>query len=43
MPKSSIEQIDLDEKKVIRELQKNSKENIDKIEKKCGFSRQSIV
>ena len=31
MPKSSKEQIDLDEKKVIRELEKNAKQSIDKI------------
>jgi len=42
MAKSSKEQIDDDEKKIIRELQKNSKENIDKIAKRCGFSRQKI-
>ena len=42
MPKSSKEQIDNDEKKVVRELQKNSKENIDTIAKRCGFSRQKV-
>jgi len=42
MPKSSRKQIDDDEKKVIQELQKNSKESIDKIAKKCGFSRQKV-
>ncbi len=42
MPKNSREQIDADEKKVIEELQKNSKESIDKIAKKCGFSRQKV-
>ena len=42
MPKSSQEQIDNDEKEIIRELQKNSKESIDKIAKKCGFSRQKV-
>jgi len=42
MPKSSKEQIDADEKKIVRELQKNSKESIDKIAKRCGFSRQKI-
>ena len=42
MPKASREQIADDEKKIIRELQKNSKENIDKIAKKCGFSRQKV-
>ena len=42
MPKSSKEQIDLDEKKVIRELEKNSKESIDEIAKNCSFSRQKV-
>jgi DNA-binding Lrp family transcriptional regulator len=42
MPKSSRKQIDLDEKKVIAELQKNAKESIDIIAKKCGFSRQKV-
>jgi len=42
MPKSSRKQIDDDEKKVIRQLQRNSKESIDKIAKKCGFSRQKV-
>ena len=42
MPKSSKKQIDDDEKKVIRELQRNSKESIDKLAKKCGFSRQKV-
>ena len=42
MPKNSKEQITDDEKKIIHELQKNAKENIDKIAKKCGFSRQKV-
>jgi DNA-binding Lrp family transcriptional regulator len=42
MPKTSREQITNDEKKIICELQKNSKENIDKIAKRCGFSRQKV-
>jgi len=42
MPKSSRKQIDEDEKKVISELQRNSKESIDKVAKKCGFSRQKV-
>ncbi len=42
MPKSSKEQIDLDEKKVVSELQRNSKESIDVIAKRCGFSRQKV-
>ncbi len=42
MPKSSKEQIDADEKRILWELQKNSKENVDTIAKRCGFSRQKI-
>ena len=42
MPKTSKEQITNDEKKILRELQKNSKESIDKLVKKCGFSRQKV-
>jgi len=42
MSKVSREQIDADEKKVLQELQKNSKESIDTIAKKCGFSRQKV-
>ena len=42
MPKNSREQIDADEKMVLEELQKNSKESIDGIAKKCRFSRQKV-
>ena len=42
MPKTSREQITYDEKKIILELQRNSKENIEKIAKNCGFSRQKV-
>ena len=42
MPKSSINQIKLDEKRVIKVLQNNSKESIDNIAKKSGFSRQKV-
>jgi DNA-binding Lrp family transcriptional regulator len=42
MPKSSKEQINEDEKKILAELQKNSKENIDNIAERCGFSRQKV-
>ena len=42
MVKTSKQQIDTDEKKIIRELQKNSKESIEKIAKNCGFSRQKV-
>jgi DNA-binding Lrp family transcriptional regulator len=40
MAKSSKKQIYEDGLKVIAELQKNAKESIDIIAKKCGFSRQ---
>lgn len=42
MPKSSKEQIVEDEKKIINELQKNSKSSIDNIAKNCGCSRQKV-
>lgn len=42
MPKSSIEKIEFDEKMVIDELQKNSKQGIESLAKKCGFSRQKV-
>ena len=42
MSKSSRKQIDADEKKVLHELQRNSKESIDSVAKKCGFSRQKV-
>ncbi len=42
MPKASREQIADDEKKIIFEIQKNSKESIDKIAKRCGFSKQKV-
>jgi len=40
MSKSSREQIDQDERKILSELVKNANENIDTIAKHCGFSRQ---
>jgi len=40
MSKSSREQINQDEKKILSELVKNSNENIETISKHCGFSRQ---
>ncbi len=42
MSKSSREQIDKDEKKILSELVKNSNENIETIAKHCGFSRQKV-
>jgi len=41
MLKSSGEQIEQDEKKILSELVKNSKENIEMIAKHCGFSKQN--
>ena len=40
MVKSSKNQMEQDEKKILSELMKNAKENIDTIAKRCGFSRQ---
>ena len=40
MAKSSKKQIEEDERKVLIELQRNSRESADDIAKKCGFSRQ---
>jgi len=42
MVKSSKEQIQEDEMKILAELTKNSNESIDTIAKHCGFSRQKI-
>jgi DNA-binding Lrp family transcriptional regulator len=42
MVKSNREQKVEDEQKVLTELQKNCKENIDMIAKNCGFSRQKV-
>lgn len=42
MPKVSARQIEIDEKRVIRELQKDSNQSIDSIAKRCGFSRQKV-
>ncbi|UCD13182.1 MAG: Lrp/AsnC family transcriptional regulator [Thermoplasmatales archaeon] len=42
MPKGSKEQIIVDEKKIIKELQKNSKGSIVAIAKRCGCSKQRV-
>jgi len=42
MPKRSSTQKEQDEKKILSELIINSKENIDVIAKRCGFSRQKV-
>jgi len=42
MPKSSRKQIDEDDKKFLKILQKNSGDSIESIAKRCGFSRQKV-
>jgi Lrp/AsnC family leucine-responsive transcriptional regulator len=42
MIKSSSEQREQDERKLLSELIKNPKENIDTIAKHCGFSKQKV-
>jgi DNA-binding Lrp family transcriptional regulator len=42
MAKTSKKQIEVDETKVIDQLQKNCMENLDLFAKKCGFSRQKV-
>jgi len=42
MAKISIKQIEDDEKKILAELQKNSRKSVDGIAEKCGFSRQKV-
>ena len=40
MSKSSKKQIDVDERMVIAELQKNARKSVDKLSERCGCSRQ---
>jgi DNA-binding Lrp family transcriptional regulator len=42
MAKSSIKQIEKDEKKILNELSKNANKSINDIAKTCGFSRQKV-
>lgn len=42
MPKKSKDEVDKDETKILRELQKYSIRDIDRIAKTCGVSRQKI-
>ena len=42
MPKSSVKQIELDEKKILDELLKNANKSINDIAKTCKFSRQKV-
>ncbi len=42
MPKSSKQQIEEDEHKVIDELSRNANKSINEIAKKCNFSRQKV-
>jgi DNA-binding Lrp family transcriptional regulator len=42
MVKSSIKQIEKDEKKILGQLSKNANKSINDIAKTCGFSRQKV-
>ena len=42
MPKRSRKQIENDETKILKELEKNANKSINEIAKKCGFSRQKV-
>ena len=42
MARSSLNQIEKDELKIITELKKNARESIDKIAHRCKFSRQKV-
>ena len=42
MAKSSVKQIEQDEKKILEELSKNANKSINDIAKSCGFSRQKV-
>lgn len=42
MARSSLNQIEKDEIKIISELRKNARESIDKIAHRCKFSRQKV-
>ncbi len=42
MPKSSLKQIEKDEKKILNILLKNSNKSVNDIAKICGFSRQKV-
>ena len=42
MAKSSVKQIEQDEKRIIKELLKNANKSINDIAKTCGFSRQKV-
>jgi len=42
MPKSSVKQIEQDEKRILDELTKNANKTINDIAETCGFSRQKV-
>ena len=42
MPKSSVKQIETDERKILEELSKNANKSINDIATSCGFSRQKV-
>jgi DNA-binding Lrp family transcriptional regulator len=42
MAKSSVKQLEQDEKKILKELSKNANKSVNDIAKICGFSRQKV-
>ena len=42
MVKSSMLQIDEDERKILKELKKNANRSVNEIAERCGFSRQKV-
>ena len=42
MPKSSKAKVEADEMKILTELRKNSRQSLNEIAEKCGFSRQKV-
>jgi DNA-binding Lrp family transcriptional regulator len=42
MPKSSVKQIEQDERKILDELRKNANKSVNDIAETCGFSRQKV-
>lgn len=42
MPKSSKAKVEADEMKVLMELRKNSRQSLNELAEKCGFSRQKV-
>ena len=42
MPKSSKAKLEADEMKILMELRKNSRQSLNELAEKCGFSRQKV-